>query len=318
MSAAFTRTSGIALTLHTRALVRSDLRILAMSATLDGGPVAALLGGAPVLTSSGRAYPVETRYRPRRAGGRLENEVAGAVREALAEEPGDVLVFLPGAGEIRRTAELLHETVSADVVSLHGNLSGEEQDRAIRPSPPGRRKVVLATSIAETSLTIEGVKVVIDAGLSRVPRFSVALPGWLASPRCAYPGPRPTSGGDEPVASAPGCVTGSGRRRRTRLCFPAPSRRSWRPTSPRSRSSSPWRASRARAELRWLDPPPEAAFAEARGLLKQLGALDRRGSASPPTAGAWRGWRWLRGWPTWSYGAVSWEIERRPASWPPC
>ena len=108
-----------------------------MSATLDGGPVAALLGGVPVLTSPGRAYPVETRYRPRRTGGRLENEVASAVREALSEEPGDVLVFLPGAGEIRRTAELLHEAVSADVVSLHGNLSGEEQDRAIRRVPRG-------------------------------------------------------------------------------------------------------------------------------------------------------------------------------------
>ncbi|MFL5516527.1 MAG: helicase-related protein, partial [Gemmatimonadales bacterium] len=163
---------GLALTLHTRALIRSDLRVLAMSATLEGAPVAALLGDVPVLTSEGRIYPVETRYRPRHAARRLENEVAGVVREALAQEPGDLLVFLPGAGEIRRTAALLRETVSADVVPLHGNLSADEQDRAIRPSPPGRRKVVLATSIAETSLTIEGVKVVIDAGLSRVPRYS--------------------------------------------------------------------------------------------------------------------------------------------------
>jgi ATP-dependent helicase HrpB len=105
---------GLALTLHSRTLVRDDLRVLVMSATLDGEPVATLLGGAPVLTSPGRVYPVETRYRPRREGSRLEAEVAGAVRQALADESGDVLVFLPGAGEIRRTAGLLQGSLSAD------------------------------------------------------------------------------------------------------------------------------------------------------------------------------------------------------------
>ena len=270
---------GMALTLHTRALVRSDLRILAMSATLDGGPVAALLGGVPVLTSPGRAYPVETRYRPRRTGGRLENEVASAVREALSEEPGDVLVFLPGAGEIRRTAELLHEAVSADVVSLHGTLSGEEQDRAIRPSPAGRRKVVLATSIAETSLTIEGVKVVIDAGLSRVPRFEVH------------------SGMARLVTVRVSRASADQRRGRAGRLGPGVCYRLWSAQEdaallPRSQPEiletdlAPLALELAvagvasPADLRWLDPPPEAAFAEARSLLKQLGALDGEGGVT--------------------------------------
>ncbi len=270
---------GMALTLRTRALVRSDLRILVMSATLDGGPVAALLRGVPVLTSPGRTYPVETRYRPRRAGGRLENDVAGAVRKALSEEPGDVLVFLPGAGEIRRTAELLHETVSADVVSLHGNLSGEEQDRAIRPSPPGRRKVVLATAIAETSLTIEGVKVVIDAGLSRVPRFSVR------------------SGMARLVTVRVSRASADQRRGRSGRLGPGVCYRLWSAQEdaallPRSQPEiletdlAPLALELAvagvasPAELSWLDPPPEAAFAEARSLLKQLGALDGEGGVT--------------------------------------
>ncbi len=270
---------GMALTLRTRALVRSDLRILVMSATLDGGPVAALLRGVPVLTSPGRTYPVETRYRPRRAGGRLENDVAGAVRKALSEEPGDVLVFLPGAGEIRRTAELLHETVSADVVSLHGNLSGEEQDRAIRPSPPGRRKVVLATAIAETSLTIEGVKVVIDAGLSRVPRFSVR------------------SGMARLVTVRVSRASADQRRGRSGRLGPGVCYRLWSAQEdaallPRSQPEiletdlTPLALELAvagvasPAELSWLDPPPEAAFAEARSLLKQLGALDAEGGVT--------------------------------------
>lgn len=264
---------GLALTLHTRALVRTDLRILAMSATLDGESVATLLGGVPVLTSPGRIYPVETRYRPRRAGGRLENEVAGAVREALSEEPGDILVFLPGAREIRRTAELLHDTVSADVVSLHGNLSGEEQDRAIRPSPPGRRKVVLATSIAETSLTIEGVRVVIDSGLSRVPRFSPRTGMTrLETVRVSQ------ASADQRRGRA-GRVTSG-------VCY-----RLWAEhehhhlvahSTPEILEAdlAPVALELAAAgvadpgSLRWLDQPPVAAFAQARELLIELGALE--------------------------------------------
>ncbi|HEX5726846.1 MAG TPA: DEAD/DEAH box helicase, partial [Longimicrobiaceae bacterium] len=146
---------GLALCLEARALLRDDLRLLVMSATLDSGPVAALLGDAPIITSAGRAHPVETRYLARPVEGRREPAVARAVVDALAAAPGDVLVFLPGAGEIRRVEERLAEAglpAGVRVAPLHGSLPAEAQDAAIAPSPPGRRKVVLATSIAETSL----------------------------------------------------------------------------------------------------------------------------------------------------------------------
>ncbi len=136
--------------------------------------VAALLGDAPVIESQGRSFPVETRYLGRDARARIEKQVASAVERALRAEQGSLLVFLPGAGEIRRTETLLKERVhdaTVDIVALYGALDAREQDRAIAPSPSGRRKVVLATSIAETSLTIEGVRVVIDSGLARVPRY---------------------------------------------------------------------------------------------------------------------------------------------------
>jgi hypothetical protein len=145
-----------------------------MSATLDGARVAALLGNAPVVESEGRAFPVETRYLGRDPRTPIERQVADAVERALSAETGSLLVFLPGAGEIRRSEALLKERVTAaniDIVALYGALDAREQDRAIAPSPAGRRKAVLATSIAETSLTIEGVRVVIDSGLSRVPRY---------------------------------------------------------------------------------------------------------------------------------------------------
>ncbi len=167
---------GLALTLHTQRLVRPDLRVVVMSATLNGAEVARLLEGAPVIASEGRLFPVEIRYLPPRAGQRLEWATADAIRTALAATAGDMLVFLPGQGEIARVESALHGVGqgfgSVDVLPLYGNLSFEEQDRAIAPSPAGRRKVVLATSIAETSLTIEGIQVIIDAGLSRAPRFS--------------------------------------------------------------------------------------------------------------------------------------------------
>ncbi len=153
--------------------LRDDLKILVMSATLDGARVAALLGYAPVVESEGRAFPVDTRYLGRDPRERIERPVADAVQRALRADTGSMLVFLPGAAEIRRTETLLKERVvdaNVDVVTLFGALDAREQDRAISPAPKGRRKVVLATSIAETSLTIEGVRVVIDSGLARVPR----------------------------------------------------------------------------------------------------------------------------------------------------
>lgn len=266
---------GLALTIHSQSILREDLRILVMSATLEGAPVAALLGGAPIVSSEGHSHPVAVRYRARRPGARLEAEVASAVREALLAEAGDVLVFLPGAGEIRRVASLLGG-IGAEVIPLHGNLSPEQQDRAILPSRPGARKVVLATSIAETSLTIEGVRVVIDSGLSRVPRYSPRIGMTrLATVR---------------VSSA----SAEQRRGRAGRLAPGVCYRLWSPQedaalAPRSAPEileadlAPLALDLVAAgvsdpsELRWLDPPPGAAFAEARSLLGQLGALDAAG-----------------------------------------
>lgn len=164
---------GLALALDAAGALREDLRLVVMSATLDGARVAALLGDAPVIASEGRAFPVETRHVARDPLKRFEDQVADVVVEALRTDPGSALVFLPGQAEIARLAERLRPRVGADVDvdPLYGALPPAAQDRAIRPAPAGRRKVVLATSIAETSLTIEGVRIVVDGGLSRVPRF---------------------------------------------------------------------------------------------------------------------------------------------------
>ncbi|MDX1659571.1 MAG: ATP-dependent helicase HrpB [Nitriliruptorales bacterium] len=160
---------GLALTLDARAALRPDLRIGVMSATLAATRVADLLDDAPVITSEGRRYPVETHYRPRVVSRRVEAATVEAIRVALDETEGDVLVFLPGAGEIRRVERALGTGPGILVAPLFGALPPSEQDRALAPSPS--RKVVLATDIAETSLTIEGVRVVIDSGLTREPRF---------------------------------------------------------------------------------------------------------------------------------------------------
>ncbi|HEX6106510.1 MAG TPA: ATP-dependent helicase HrpB [Gemmatimonadales bacterium] len=265
----------LALTLQSREVLRKDLRVLVMSATLDGSAVADLLGGAPVVTGAGESYPVETRYLPSRPGARPEAAAAVAVRRALAEEPGDVLVFLPGTGEIRR-AEAMLAGVDAEVIGLHGNLPGEEQDRAIRPGPPGRRKVVLATSVAETSLTIEGVRVVVDAGWSRVPRYS------------------PRTGMTRLATVRVSLASAEQRRGRAARVGPGVCLRLWseheqRALLPRGRPEilevdlAGLALDLAAAGvtdpgvLRWLDPPPAAAFAEARSLLVQLGALNDAG-----------------------------------------
>ena len=270
---------GLALTLQSRTLLREDLRVLVMSATLDGAPVAQLLGGAPIVTSEGRSHPVETRHRPPRAGTRIEAAVAAAVREALAEDAGDVLAFLPGAGEIRRAEAMLGDA-PADVVPLHGNLPQTLQDRALGPSLPGRRKVVLATSIAETSLTIDGVRVVVDGGLARVPRYS------------------PRSGMTRLATVRVSRASADQRRGRAGRQAPGVCYRLWsaheEPTLlPRGvpeileTDLAPLALELAAAgiadpgELAWLDPPPVAALAQARGLLAQLGAIDSAGRITP-------------------------------------
>ena len=165
---------GLAFALDAQQGLREDLRLLVMSATLDGARVRALLGDAPLIESKGRAFPVATRYVGRNSGARIEDEVARVTLDALASESGSILVFLPGQGEIRRVAETLEERIKrpdVDIAPLYGALDSRAQDLAITPAPAGRRKIVLATSIAETSLTIEGVRVVIDSGLMRVPVY---------------------------------------------------------------------------------------------------------------------------------------------------
>src|ERR1700753_3813203 len=165
---------GLALARDAQVGLREDLRILVMSATIDGARVAKLLGDAPVIESEGRAFPVETRYLGRKVDAPLERQMADAIAAALRADPGSVLAFLPGAAEIRRTQNFLAERINdagIEIVPLFGALDASVQDRAIAPPPKGQRKVVLATSIAENSLSIEGVRVVVDSGLARVPRY---------------------------------------------------------------------------------------------------------------------------------------------------
>jgi ATP-dependent helicase HrpB len=163
---------GLALARDAQQGLREDLRLLVMSATIDGARVAALLGGAPVIESEGRAFAVETRYAGRDERP-IEPQMADIIARAMRAEAGSLLAFLPGVAEIRRTRTQLEGRTDAatDVVTLYGAMAGDEQDRAIAPAAPGRRKIVLATALAETSITIEGVRIVVDSGLARVPRY---------------------------------------------------------------------------------------------------------------------------------------------------
>jgi ATP-dependent helicase HrpB len=266
---------GLALTLQSRAILRPELRILVMSATLDGGAVSALLDQAPIVTSEGRQHPVATRYLPTRAEVRLERAVAAAVRMAVAEEEGDVLAFLPGAGEIHRTAALLHD-VPADVIPLHGTLAPALQQQALRPSPPGRRKVVLASAIAETSLTIDGVRIVVDGGWSRVPRYSprtgMTRLATVRVTRASADQRRGRAG-----RQAPGICYRLWSQAEEAMLVPRPS------PEILETDLAPLALDLAAAgvadpgDLQWLDPPPAAGLAAARTLLVQLGALDAGG-----------------------------------------
>src|SRR4051812_33636962 len=267
---------GLALARDAQQGLREDLKILVMSATIDGARISKLIGDAPVIESQGRAFPVETRYLGRDPRARIEDQMSDAVTRALRADAGSVLAFLPGAAEIRRTETLLKERVDAgtDVVALFGALDAQTQDRAISPSPPGRRKVVLATSIAETSLTIDGVRIVVDCGLARVPRYEpdVGLTRLetVRVSRAAADQRRGRAGRTEPG-----------------ICY-----RLWdepqtasleayaRPEILSADLSSfmldlaAWGA--APETLAFLDPPPKGALAEARALLMELGALDDR------------------------------------------
>jgi ATP-dependent helicase HrpB len=267
---------GLALARDVQQGLREDLRLLVMSATIDGARVAKLLGGAAVIESEGRIFPVETRYVGRDAGP-IEPQVADVIGRALRADAGSALAFLPGAAEIRRTQNLLEGRVdpSTEVVALYGALAGDVQDRAIAPAPPGHRKIVLATSIAETSMTIEGVRIVIDSGLARVPRYEpdVGLTRLetVRVSRAAADQRRGRAGRTEPG-----------------ICY-----RLW--DEPQTAGLEPF----ARAEilaadlssfaldlaawgtgpenLAFLDQPPGPALTEAKALLAELGAIDRDG-----------------------------------------
>jgi ATP-dependent helicase HrpB len=272
---------GLALALDAQAALRPDLRLVAMSATLDGGRFAALMGGAPLVESEGRAFPVELRHLGRSAEKRIEDEMAAAIRRALAEAEGGLLAFLPGVAEIERTAERLDALpADVDLHRLHGSLEPAAQRAAIRPPGPGRRKLVLATSIAETSLTLDGVRIVVDSGLARRPRYDRSAGiTRLVTERASQAAATQRAG--RAGRQAPGIVY--------RLWEEAA-------TASRPRFDPPeiaeadlsallldcaiWGVADPR-ELKWLDPPSAAAVDEARRRLVSLGALGEDGR---PTA----------------------------------
>src|ERR1700759_110065 len=270
---------GLALARDAQTGLREDLRILVMSATLDGARVAKLLGDAPVVASEGRAFPVETRYLGRKIDAPLERQMTDAIASALRADPGSVLAFLPGAAEIRRTQTFLAERIhdaDIEIVPLFGARHPAVQDRALAPAPKGRRKVVLATSIAETSLTIEGVRIVVDSGLARVPRYEPDI-GLTRL---------------EAVRASRGAV--DRRRGRAGRTEPGVCYRLWDEpqtaslaayTQPEILSAdlsslvldlAQWGVTDP-AALSFLDPPPGPALKEAKSLLHELGALDADG-----------------------------------------
>ena len=273
---------GLALALDAQEGLREDLRILVMSATLDGARVASLMPGASLIESAGRAFPIETRYVGRDPAARIEDQVARAILAALAEESGSILAFLPGQGEILRVAALLEQRVcdpNVEVAPLYGAMDARAQDRAVAPAPEGKRKIVLATAIAETSLTIEGVRVVVDSGLMRMPRYE------------------PDVGLTRLETVRVSRANADQRRGRAGRVEPGVCYRLWEEagTGGLAQFAQPeilaadlaglaldlavWGVADA-STLRFLDSPPRAAFKEARALLAALGALDGDGKVT--------------------------------------
>ena len=275
---------GLALCLQAQSLLRPDLRILVMSATLDGAAVARLMEGAPVIRAAGRSFPVTIRWRPAplSAGARLEAAMAETIQEALAVHPeGDLLAFLPGAPEIGRAQAALTGRLppQVEILPLHGALPFAEQRRALAPAPEGKRRVVLSTAIAETSLTLPGVRIVVDGGKARRARFD------------------PGAGMARLVTERVSKAEATQRAGRAGRVAPGVAWRLWAEGEEGAlRAQAPpeileadlaalaldlaiWGA--APEDLRWLDAPPAAAFAQGLELLKELGALDAEGR---PTA----------------------------------
>jgi len=272
---------GLALALDAQAAFRPDLRLLAMSATLDGARFSDLMNGAPVIESEGRAYPIEIVHLGRAPEKRIEDEMAGAIRRALGAGEGGLLAFLPGVAEIERTAERL-EGLPADVDlhRLHGSLDPAAQRAAIAPAPAGRRKLILATSIAESSLTLDGVRIVVDSGLARRPRYDRAAGlTRLVTERASQAA----------VTQRAGRAGRQGPGRVYRLWEEAATQSLPRFDPPEILEAdlsallldcAIWGVTDPRA-LRWLDPPSAAAVDEAGKRLRSLGALDEGGR---PTA----------------------------------
>jgi ATP-dependent helicase HrpB len=272
--------TGLALALETQRLFRPDLRLLVMSATLDCGPIADLLGGAPTISSEGRMFPVETRYldQPLSDNNR-EAAVTQVIRRVLTSEHGSLLVFLPGMAEIRRVERrLLDSSLASDILiaPLHGDLPQSAQDAAIEPAPPGTRKVVLATSIAETSLTINGVRIVVDAGRLRVPRFDprsgLTRLDTISVTQDSAEQRRGRAGRTEPGV----CYRLWTEREQSALSPRRPPEMSEADLAPLMLDLAAWGTSNPQ-ELSWLMPPPAGAVAQAKELLVRLGALDRDG-----------------------------------------
>lgn len=268
----------LALALDAKAALRPDLRLLIMSATLDGGRVAQLIGQAPVIESRGRTFPVEIRYAPRKPDERIEDAVTSAVLAAVRDETGSILAFLPGQAEIGRAAERLEARLPADcyVVPLFGAMQIADQDKAIAPAEPGRRKIVLATAIAESSVTIDGVRIVIDSGLSRQPAFepgnAITRLETVRASRASADQRAGRAGRTQPglvmrlwhegqtAAMPPFDPPEIARTDLSRLVLDC---LAWGETDP--------------ARLAFLDPPPAPALAAARQQLAALGAIDAAG-----------------------------------------
>ncbi len=267
----------LALCLDAQRGLREDLKILVMSATLDGAAVARLLGDAPVITSEGRSHPVEIRYLPRDPDGPLPQVVGAAIESALERDDGDVLAFLPGAWEIRRTQERLEQSLAgrAEVLPLYGDLPWEAQDRAIRPGG-GQRRIVLATPIAETSLTIDGIRIVVDSGHARAPRFDPASGlSRLVTQRVSRASADQRAG--RAGRTAPGvCYRLWGENTQRGLVAHSAPEILTADLAPLALELAAWGVSDA-TQLSWLDPPPAAAFTQARELLTELDALDAAG-----------------------------------------
>ncbi|MGB7432185.1 MAG: ATP-dependent helicase HrpB [Ahrensia sp.] len=270
---------GLALALDVQEALREDLNLLVMSATLDGARIAPFLGDdVPVIESQGRMYPVEHRYAPRSADEKVEDAVAAAIRTAIMQEQGSILAFLPGQAEITRTAERLTDRLPAHcfVQPLYGAMPIAEQNRAIQPAPDGARKIVLATSIAETSITIDGVRIIIDSGLARVPRFDAGVGVTrLETVRVSKAAADQRAG--RAGRTAPGIAI--------RLWAEPATRALPEFSTPEILNSDLSRlvldglafGVADLTSLRLLDVPPAPALAEARNLLKTLGAIDHNG-----------------------------------------